>query len=164
MAIDRASTKAAYAPETERALGRLLTDEETSALGIRTRHEIMPSGERRFRLVAASGSSYVRTEATARGGWQNSHLHRGSLELYLVERGWIALARKPVESGLEVTILEAGQMLSVPPGEPHNVFLPPDAIMHTIKQGPGGQGDWEAAPDLDLLTRNIPADELRRGR
>ena len=57
--------------------------DEARAKGISTEHNEMPSGERRFRLTHDDGTAYIRTEATDRGGWQDSHCHpHGSRNRY----------------------------------------------------------------------------------
>src|ERR1700726_80882 len=63
-----------------------------SELGISTSHSRMDNGELRYRLVAKDGSSYIRTEASAGGGWQNSHYHKILQETYIVEDKWLAFA------------------------------------------------------------------------
>ncbi|WP_058303378.1 hypothetical protein [Gorillibacterium timonense] len=62
--------------------------EEAETLGVRTIHHKMENGERRFRLVSADGSSYIRTEASRHSGWQNSHYHKEVTEWYVVQKDW----------------------------------------------------------------------------
>lgn len=52
-----------------------IKNDELSNYGIDIKCNVMDPGERRFRLVSADESSYIRTEATSNGGWQKSHYH-----------------------------------------------------------------------------------------
>ena len=65
---------------------------ELPQYGIRTNHNIMDNGERRFRLSGADGSCYIRTEAAEDSGWQNSHYHTRLSELCIVQEGWVIYA------------------------------------------------------------------------
>lgn len=67
-------------------------EEAASKYGITSRHDEMDNGELRFRLEKRDGVAYIRTEASARGGWQKSHSHATATETYIVQRGWIVHA------------------------------------------------------------------------
>ena len=45
-----------------------IKDNELNRYGIRTNHNIMDNGERRFRLSGSDGSCYIRTEAAEASG------------------------------------------------------------------------------------------------
>ena len=85
-------------------------DHELPQYGIRTNHNIMDNGERRFRLSGADGSCYIRTEAPADSGWQNSHYHTRLSEICVVRRA----DRR--QSGCQQ--IHRGRDLSDPPPDP----------------------------------------------
>lgn len=97
-------------------------------LGITTHHEAMSNGEFRFRLRADDGSAYVRTVASDRGSWQQSHFHHAILETYIVQAGWAALVEYS-EGGAIWHILNAGDVRTTVPYVPHNVYLPAKAVI-----------------------------------
>lgn len=140
---------------------RQIFDEEARSFGIGTRHDLMDSGERRFRLnCSTDGSSYCRTVASGTGAWQNSHYHKSVTELYVVQSGWMVYAFMQ-EDGCKLRLLKEGQSVTVGPSVPHNIYLSADSVIHTIKYGSNAQeGDWFASPALDELTRHLSAAEL----
>ncbi|WNS45327.1 hypothetical protein [Paenibacillus sp. MMS20-IR301] len=139
---------------------RTITDEEARRAGIETRHDLMDSGERRFRLnCAADGSSYCRTVASAEGAWQNSHYHNSVSELYVVQSGWMVYAELQQEE-LKLHLLAEGGSVTVKPLVPHNIYLSADSVIHTIKYGKAQDNDWHASPELDVLTRHLPPEQL----
>jgi mannose-6-phosphate isomerase-like protein (cupin superfamily) len=130
--------------------------------GITTDHECMENGELRFRLIGNDGSSYSRTVASKDGAWQNSHSHAAFQELYLVEFGWMALAT-PARSAISphIQILYPGNVCVTPVGQVHNVYLPGNAVIHTIRFGVRGpQPRWEPEPSFDLQTKCLSETEI----
>jgi hypothetical protein len=131
-----------------------------SELGISTSHSRMDNGELRYRLVAKDGSSYIRTEASAGGGWQNSHYHKILHETYIVEDKWLAFA-EPAGDELRLWIMRPGDIYTTRVGVSHNVYLPPHAVLHTVKHGGSGEeGDWFSDPALDSLTKHLSEAEI----
>jgi mannose-6-phosphate isomerase-like protein (cupin superfamily) len=129
-------------------------------LGISTSHSRMDNGELRYRLIAKDGSTYARTEATASGGWQNSHYHKSVLETYIVQEGWAAFAESH-EAGVRWRILRPGDVHTTRPGVPHNVYMSAHAVTHVVKYGGDGQlSDWFADPGLDSLTKHLSEAEI----
>ena len=141
-----------------------LSAAEAAALGVTALHERMDNGELRFRLRAADGSSYIRTEA-ADGGWQNSHLHRHVQELSVVQRGTMLVAEER-DGSLSLQILGAGACWLCPLDVPHNSCLLPGTVVHTVKYGERlPPSDWVACPQLDPLCRTLDVEAiLRSGR
>jgi len=117
------------------------TEEATSTHGISTKHGRMPNGELRFRLVSRDGNDYIRTVASQTSGWQKAHFHRSLRETYIVERGWMALAEKN-NAGMSLTIYRPNDVVTTTPNVVHNVYLPSQAVIHTVKHGAAGAGDW----------------------
>lgn len=131
-----------------------ITSQELSEYGICTAHHVMDNGERRFRLIGADGSAYIRTEATECSGWQNSHLHRALRELYFVSSGFIRMAVLR-DGRVEIQTLTAGETFLTEPGVAHNCYMGPNAVTHTVKFGAPGEADWIAAPELDALLKEM---------
>jgi hypothetical protein len=131
-----------------------------SELGISTSHSRMDNGELRYRLVAKDGSSYIRTEASADGAWQNSHYHKSLHETYIVQDKWLAFAELDGDD-LRLWIMQPGDIYTTRVGVSHNVYLPPHAVLHTVKHGgTGGDGDWFGDPALDSLTKPLSEAEI----
>lgn len=113
---------------------------EISAEEARTKHQIstlhheMPNGEFRFRLNKADGTSYIRTEASVEGAWQNSHFHRHVRETYIVQSGWIAYA-EPDVNDVRIEVYREGELFTTKPGIVHNIYMPANSVIHTVKHG-----------------------------
>jgi|SaaInlStandDraft_2_1057019.scaffolds.fasta_scaffold01263_13 mannose-6-phosphate isomerase-like protein (cupin superfamily) len=139
---------------TEQSPTSISQETADKEFGISVDHERMPGGELRFRLVSDDGSSYIRTVTSETGGWQKSHYHRNIQETYVVQRGWMILARMDARA-LRFVKLEANDSVTSLPMTPHNVYLPSDSVIHTIKHGGTPQGDRISDPNLDALTLNL---------
>ncbi|MBR0852510.1 hypothetical protein JQ543_32605 [Bradyrhizobium diazoefficiens] len=140
---------------------RQLNDQDAAALGVLTNHEQMDNGEYRFRLVGADGAAYIRTVAGGRGAWQNSHFHEAVRETYIVQSGWMALAQRN-EQGVTLQVYRPGQLLTTEPRVSHNVYLPANAVIHTVKYGGANESDWHADKELDRATKPITEDQILR--
>jgi len=141
---------------------RKIRPDEARAKGISTEHNEMPTGELRFRLKHDDGTAYIRTEATDRGGWQNSHYHRTVRETYIVQRGKMAFAEL-VDGALKVRILGANEICTTEPNVSHNVYLYRNSVIHTVKHGEAGDhADWHASPSLDAKTVHLDELEIMR--
>lgn len=119
----------------------------------------MDNGETRYRMLGSDSSTYIRTEASDHSGWQNSHYHKALQELYLVSSGWILIA-VPEGDGLNITRLEVGQTYLTQPGVPHNVYMSPFAVTHTVKFGSSEPGDWYPSPSLDEKISELQGENI----
>jgi hypothetical protein len=135
------------------------TEEAQEQYGVSTWHQRMPNGERRFRLRNTDGSGYIRTESTPESGWQNSHFHKNLLETYIVQSGWMVLVSLR-EDLLIFEKLLPGEVVTTLVNEPHNVYLPADAVIHTVKHGDTKERDWWPSPELDEHTKKLSEEEL----
>ena len=133
---------------------REINDTEISQYGIYTKHHMMDNGERRFRLFGADGSSYTRTESVSDSGWQKSHYHSEIKELYLVQKGWILFAEF-VEDEVKIRKYVADEYCISHTMVPHNVYLAPDTVIHTIKFGDCSKADWNGCEELDEMIQKI---------
>lgn len=128
--------------------------EELPRYGITANHNIMDNGERRFRLGGGDGSVYIRTEASSDSGWQNSHYHTRLSELCIVQEGWVFYAEL-IDGRVEARRYTAGEHFIIRPMIPHNSWMSPHAILHTVKYGDCSNADWIPAPELDRLVRTL---------
>lgn len=135
-----------------------IPDSQLAQYGITTNHNIMDNGERRFRLGGADGSVYIRTEATEKSGWQNSHYHTRLSELCIVQEGWVYYAEL-VDGQVSARRYTAGEHFIIRPMIPHNSYMGPNAILHTVKFGDCSNADWCPAPQLDGLVRELTVPE-----
>lgn len=134
-------------------------DDAEKLHGITCPHEQMPNGELRFRLVSSDGSAYIKTVASPVGGWQNSHYHENIYETYIVQSGWMAFASLRDEC-LIIEKYNQGDVVTTKCNEPHNVYLPANAVIHTVKHGFSKVRDWLPVPDLDRQTKNLTEKDL----
>ena len=132
---------------------------ELPQYGIRTNHNIMDNGERRFRLSGADGSCYIRTEAAEDSGWQNSHLHTRLSEICIVQEGWVVYAEL-IGGKVVANKYTAGETYLIRPMIPHNSWMAPHSILHTVKFGDCSDPDWIASPELDALVKGADPETL----
>jgi len=132
---------------------------ELSQYGIRTNHSLMDNGERRFRLAGADGSCYIRTEAAEDSGWQNSHWHSRLSEICIVQQGWVVYAEL-IDGKVVAKKYTAGEYYLIPPMIPHNSYLAPHTVLHTVKFGDCADPDWIASPELDALVKGTDPETL----
>jgi hypothetical protein len=140
---------------------KYISAEEARSLGIETVHQEMENGERRFRLVSSDGSSYIRTEASNVGGWQNSHYHAQLTEIYIVQSGWLVYAELSSEGKLSFKFMGQGENIIVYPSVHHNLYMSPHTVTHVVKYG-SVKADWFPSTELDKLTKHIPGSDLIR--
>ena|ERR1022692_1952841 len=124
----------------------------------------MDNGELRYRLVATDGSAYVRVEASADGGWQNSHYHKAVLETYIVQKEWAAFVEL-VDACVQWRIMMPGDVYTTRREVSHNVYLPARAVIHVVKHcGTGAGNDWYSDEMLDSRTKHLSEDEVLLNR
>ena len=142
---------------------RIITSEEAaSRYGITTRHEETENSELRFRLEKSDGVAYIRTDASAQGAWQQSHFHATASETYIVQRGWIAHASL-VHGVRQIMLIRAGELITTPPGIIHNIYMPPNAEMHTVKHGDASTGEAirnDETARFDISTQGLSENEI----
>lgn len=140
-----------------------ISEDQARELGIEAVHQQMDNGERRFRLVSSDGSSYIRTEASSEGSWQNSHFHKELTEFYVIQSGWLVYAELASNNELNLRYMKQGDSILVPPLAHHNLYMSPYTVTHVIKYGSNrNQTDWFSSPELDKQTKNMPESVLNR--
>ena len=110
-------------------------------------HESMANGELRFRLMGDDGSGYIRTIAGDKKEWQCGHSHSRIIETYIVQKGFMILAIDWGEP--EFYTCEPNSIVTIKPGVVHKVYLPTNAIIHTVKHGDTSKKDWKAEREFD---------------
>lgn len=133
--------------------------EAAELYGIVADHQMMESGELRFRLKSRDGSSYIRTESSRKDGleyfgWQNAHFHRMATETYIVQSGTMILACKK-DKTTDYQCFKAGVVVSIAPYVPHNVYLQRGSIIHTVKLFDENGEDWIDHSELDAETKAL---------
>ena len=88
------------------------------------------------------------------GGWQKSHYHTTINELYLVQKGTILFVEL-INDKTNVTKYSEGEFCVVHPMIPHNVYMFPNTITHTIKFGNCLNADWNECKELDEIITKI---------
>ena len=116
--------------------------EEAEKYGIKNKHSILDSGERRFRQICLKdNSAYIRAEGNEVGYWQISHYHKYAREIYIIQKGAVIVAIYVIE-----------------PGIPHNVYMYPNTVSHTVKFGESDEYDWERFELLDEKIKEMDID------
>lgn len=95
-------------------------------------------------------TAYIRAEGSNRGYWQKSHYHKFVKEIYIVQKGSILLAQYK-DGEVCFNKVDEDETFIVFPNIPHNVFMYPNTITHTVKYGEGKEYDWEAFEKLDNI-------------
>ena len=122
------------------------------AYGITSDNEIMDNGEYRFRLFGEDGSGYIRTVTENTKGWQNSHYHKTIRELYIVQKNRMIFV-KLINNEVKFSLVKENDYVLTKPFISHNIFLPENTIIHTVKFGKILPNDWYPSEKLDRLTR-----------
>ena len=134
----------------------ILPAEAEAQHGVAAVHHEMDNGELRFRLRSADGPAYALTRAGPKGAWQQSHFHQSARETYIVERGWIAFASRSGEQ-MKIEVFAAGELFTTPPGVIHTIYMPANAVMHTIKHGASAADDRSTGPQTAVLDAFVAA-------
>lgn len=137
-----------------------INNNELKDYGINTKHHIMDNGEKRFRLIGADGSTYIRTESSLDSGWQNSHYHTTIKELYLVQKGTIIFVEL-INNKVNIKKYEEGEFFISQPMVPHNIYMFSNTILHTIKFGDCSKSDWHENKELDEIIKTFNINEIK---
>jgi len=71
----------------------------------------------------------------------------------------MALATQEADGPL-INIVPAGGIVSTEPLSAHNVYLPANTIIHTVKHGRAEPNDWHAFQQLDASTKRLSEAEI----
>ena len=122
--------------------------------GMKNKHTIMTTGEKRFRQICIKDkSSYIRAEGGDKGYWQKSHYHKHANEIYIIQKGSILLAQY-IDGKVKIDKVNEDETFKVKPNIPHNVYMYPNTVTHTVKYGKNEEGDWFSFEKLDNILQN----------
>lgn len=138
-----------------------ISDSELESFGMSTNHEIMENDELRFRLVSTDGSSCGRSVSGAKGFWQNSHYHNKTKELYVVQKGWMAIAEY-IDMQVKIKICYPYDIVISEPGIVHNVYLAPNTITYVVKFGDCVQNDKFQNDEFNELTKPLTEEDIKK--
>ena len=126
--------------------------------GMKNKHTIMSTGEKRDRQICMKDkTAYIRAEGLNKGYWQKSHFHKYVKEIYIVQKGGILLAQY-IDGKVHINKVNEDETFIVFPNTPHNVYMYPNTITHTVKYGDGEEDDWEAFEKLDDMIKEKNVD------
>ena len=129
--------------------------ESAIEFGIENKHSIMKNGEKRFRQICTKDkTAYIRGESGDNGYWQNSHYHKTIKELYIVQKGSILLAVY-LNDKVKIKKVNENEFFSIGPNIPHNIYMYPNTVTHTVKYGTIDDNDWIPYEKLDEILKNI---------
>lgn len=152
------------------------TVEKLLAIGCKIGGAQLDNGEVRhsFMLPDRTGYEVVRA-APDEGEWQAAHYHKGLFETCVVQDGWVAFASRDERGNRVVTVCFEGEVFTLKPGTPHNLYMSSGAVTHTVMHGVsvGPHGlhgdDWYSAEAefsewSKSLTRQCIANQMRSPR
>ena len=126
-----------------------ITVDEAKKYGIQNKHSLMDNDEKRFRQICLKdNTSYIRTESGIKGYWQKSHYHKYAKEIYIIQKGKILFAQYK-QNKIEIKELNEGEFINTEPNTPHNVYMYPNTVTHTVKYGINKESDWIPYEILD---------------
>lgn len=129
--------------------------ESAAEFGIENKHSIMENGEKRFRQICNKDkTAYIRAESGDNGYWQNSHYHKTIKELYIVQKGSILLAAY-LNDQAKIKKVNENEFFSIGPNIPHNIYMYPNTVIHTVKYGSIDNYDWIPYEKLDEILKKI---------
>ena len=119
------------------------------------------NGELRFAQESSDDNSkYIKTITPHIGGWQNSHYHKSCYETYIVQKGWIVMA-KFLNYKRILSMYSENEIVTIEPNVIHNLYLSSDTIIHTIKHGTNiVENDWHESLAFDSVTKPLEESEI----
>lgn len=122
----------------------------------------MDNGEKRFRQICSKDkTAYIRSEGVNKGYWQNSHFHKTISEVYIVQKGNILLVQY-IDNKLYVKKIVENEIYNVKPNVPHNVYMYPNTVVHTVKYGEVEEYDWQEFKKLDDMVKGKKPEEIEK--
>lgn len=126
-----------------------ITIEDAKKLGIVSSHYMLNGGEKRFRQICLrDNSAYIRAEGKDIGYWQKSHYHKWAKEFFVIQKGAVLVAQY-INNEVKIKKYSEGQVFTTEPNVPHNIYMYPHTVSHTIKFGKSDEYDWESFELLD---------------
>ena len=139
-----------------------ITAEDAEKYGIQNKHSILDTGEKRFRQYCSKdNTAYIRAEGKDEGYWQRSHLHKSIKEIYIVQKGPILLAQY-INNKVKIKKFDESGIFIIEPNIPHNIYMYPHAVLHTVKYGEVKEYDWVPFELLDEKIREISSSKVEK--
>lgn len=139
-----------------------ITAEDAEKYGIQNKHSILDNGEKRFRQYCSKdNTAYIRAEGLENGYWQRSHFHKSIREIYIVQKGPILLAQY-INNKVKIQKFNESGIFIIEPNIPHNIYMYPHAVLHTVKYGKVEEYDWVSFDLLDEKIKEMPKSKLER--
>ena len=138
-----------------------MSTKDTTKFGIEYKNSIMENGEKRFRQICSKDkTAYIRAEGGETGYWQKSHYHKSIKEVYIVQKGTILMAQY-INNKVKINKIDEEGIFKIEPNVPHNVYMYPNTVLHTVKYGRVKEYDWESFEQLDDMLKNQSIEELK---
>ena len=67
-----------------------------------------------------------------------------------------------IEGNTKINRVEKGKIFNVEPNVPHNVYMYPNTVLHTVKYGEVEEYDWQEFKELDNILKNKTMEELEK--
>lgn len=67
-----------------------------------------------------------------------------------------------IEGNTKINRVEKGKIFNVEPNVPHNVYMYPNTVLHTVKYGEVEEYDWQEFKELDNILKNKTMEELKK--
>ena len=68
------------------------------------------------------------------------------------------------EGALSIRVIRTGEFYLCPLNVPHNSYMAPDTVAHTVKYGTDlPQADWVPCPHLDEVCRTLDPEAILKG-
>ena len=132
--------------------------EEAEKYGIKNKHSILDTGEIRFRQICLKdNSAYIRAEGGKKGYWQRAHYHKYSREIYIIQTGAVIVAQY-INNEVKINRYKEGDVFIIEPTIPHNIYMYPNTVSHTVKFGESDEYDWERFELLDEKIKEMDID------
>lgn len=115
--------------------------------------ELMPNGEKRYRIQVNDKLIYSATVSEKECGWQNAHYHTDAKETYFLKKGRMLIAIK--EKGkIVLRKVLPGKTIDIEPYIEHNVFVGDNTIFYVKKESKKSLlNDWHSAVELDSYSK-----------
>lgn len=115
--------------------------------------ELMPNGEKRYRIQVNDKLIYSATVAKEECGWQNAHYHTDAKETYFLKEGNMFIAIKDRGKIILKRVLP-GKAIDIKPYIEHNVFVGDNTVFYVKKESEKSLlNDWHSARELDVYSK-----------
>ncbi len=79
-------------------------------------------------------SVYIYTDNSV-GAWQNAHHHKGLVEIYIIQDGWIVVSECTRSDMRVIRTYKTGDVFTSAIGVDHNIYISKGTVIHTVQYG-----------------------------